>query len=167
MHVDAGASARRTKRGRSMRGSALAAALALVALSNGGSAGKPYSCSGRADCSEHGVCDATGACVCDASFFGHRCDIWRPPPRPELAVLRTVKWYNCTHGSPHFDNHSAALIGHCRMWNKTICEAAGAPTVPPPNWNQECYQKPRPVPTATGGTFTGNPPLSVSFWVHF
>lgn len=77
-------------------------------------------------------------------------------PRAEVSIeqLREVRWHNCTHGSSRPVSADAAvddadrsddsqLIGHCAMWNKTVCEAAGAPTVPPPNWAGTCYQKPR------------------------
>ena len=39
------------------------------------------------------------------------------------------------HGRAGGGNGSAAVMKLCEMHNKTVCEAAGAPTVPPPDFN--------------------------------
>jgi hypothetical protein len=128
-------------------------------------------CRSRADCSGHGDClrgDWTGrgrpsSCACDPMYEGVRCDVWRSAPHPKL--LRGTLWHNCTHGRPGVNrtNRSAArgdlllppLQQICHMSNKHICEQAGAPTVPPPNFTQaDCYQKPS-APSVKGGSACG------------
>ena len=106
-------------------------------------------CSSRADCTGHGACsDDRASCHCDAEFHGARCDVWRAPvAADDLRLLRGVEWENCTHGRAAGGNGSAAVMKLCEMHNKTVCEAAGAPTVPPPDFNtSSCYGKPDAAP---------------------
>ena len=124
-----------------------AAALALACWWGAAASGeRVFSCTSRTvGCSRHGECVA-GTCLCDAYYEGETCDIWRAPPRPKL--LQGIEWVNCTHGRR---NKSAAVVEHCGMRNKTVCEAAGAPTVPQTCANEDmflicdytgCYSKP-------------------------
>jgi hypothetical protein len=101
-------------------------------------------CTSRADCSRHGDCVAH-TCVCEPGYEGDMCDVWRAPPRPEL---QGIEWANCTHG---YIAGNKSLVQHCDMHNKSVCEAAGAPTVPETCANQDmflicdytgCYSKP-------------------------
>ena len=118
-------------------------ALAMVAAASGEPA-----CTSRADggCSRHGDCVGGSSCACDSGYEGDMCDIWRAPPRPEL---KGVDWANCTHG--YIAGNKSALVQHCDMLNKSVCEAAGAPTVPQTCANEDmflicdytgCYSKP-------------------------
>ena len=140
-------------------GAALAAALAGATSSRGSG----FSCApagARGGCSGHGVCGADGRCACDALYEGERCDIWRAPALQEQ--LRDVQWENCTHGRrPGGDggpkNGSSEVMQLCDLHNKTACEAAGAPTVPAPNFTQaDCYGRPKEkASNATGFYMSG------------
>lgn len=103
-------------------------------------------------CSGHGECALNSlSCECDAFYEGERCDIWRDVARPELLLRRLDDirvWENCTHGRA--DDHSA-LVQYCDRHNHSLCEKAGAPTVPQTCPNQDmflicdytgCYPKP-------------------------
>ena len=106
----------------------------------------PRPCLSRRDCSGHGECGSGGRCLCDPSYHGERCDVWRAAS-PELTMLRDVEWENCTHGRPAGNGSAPTVMQLCDMHNKSTCEAAGAPTVPPPNFTQaDCYQKPQTAP---------------------
>eukprot|EP01043_Picozoa_sp_COSAG02_P087575 COSAG02_NODE_24829_length_676_cov_1.195841_1_plen_129_part_10 len=109
---------------------------ALPAITAGGF------CATRGDCSFHGDCTADGAsCVCDPQYGGDVCDVWSAP-EPEL--LRTVRWQNCTHGWP---NGTEKVMQLCKIGETGVCEAAGAPTVPPPDFNtSSCYGRPDALP---------------------
>eukprot|EP01047_Picozoa_sp_COSAG01_P048405 COSAG01_NODE_4714_length_4796_cov_6.907813_2_plen_250_part_00 len=99
-------------------------------------------------CSGHGTCVSAGrACACDPGYEGERCDVWRGVAP---AVLAGVRWINCTHGHEAggrgvgSGQNGAPITARqfCDMRNKSVCEAAGAPTVPPPGWDEICYVKP-------------------------
>ena len=123
---------------------------ATVLLGTGRGSGDPLLCAGRDDCSGHGECDdlGTASCVCDPQYSGERCDIWRAPARPALLQLHpqlrgVQSWENCTHGYYSNSSGAAGVMKLCETHNKSVCEAAGAPTVPPPNFTtSSCYGKP-------------------------
>ena len=113
-------------------------ALLLMLLAAASAAPSSF-CYGRQGCSGRGECVRGGrACSCDPGYDGSRCDVWRAPVRSELLGVR---WENCTHGRPGNDSGSR-IVAFCDMGNKLECEAVGAPTVPPPNFNDQCYQQP-------------------------
>jgi hypothetical protein len=96
-------------------------------------------CSSReVGCSGHGECNASSACLCDPGYDGERCDVWRAPVSPSL--LANVDWLNCTHGRPA--GNGSTVVQLCTLDEKGVCEAAGAPTVPPPDWDGVCFDKP-------------------------
>lgn len=105
---------------------------------------REHSCSGHGDCSHPAALEDGTArtCVCDRFYEGERCDVWRAPQTPPPGFVG-VRWLNCTHGQPA---NGTVINQHCDMLNKSICEAAGAPTVPPPAWQGVCYQAPRTPP---------------------
>ena len=93
-------------------------------------------CAGRSGCHGHGECADDGRCICDRFYEGERCDVWRAPA-PEQ--LQNVRWLNCSHGAPAGHDRPMQL---CKLNETGACEAAGAPTVPPPNWDGICYRAP-------------------------
>lgn len=96
-------------------------------------------CSSReVGCSGHGECHSGSACVCDPGYEGEYCDVWRGPASPSL--LANVDWLNCTHGRPA--GNGSTVVQLCTLDEKGVCEAAGAPTVPPPDWDGVCFDKP-------------------------
>jgi len=104
--------------------------------------GRAESCSGHGDCAPQRRLQGRWACSCDPGYEGERCDIWRAPSR-DLAelppALRDVRWHNCTHGV----ERNGTLVQHCVPGgDESLCQAAGAPTVPAPNWDGICYRPP-------------------------
>lgn len=138
-------------------GGAVALLTGFVVLAAAGGGGAPSVCESREQsCSGHGACNPRSrrpgvGCRCDASYHGDRCDVWRAPPRPDLLLLQDVDWENCTHGwRPGGNGSDSVMLQLCETLNKTVCEAAGAPTVPPPNFTSaDCYQKPQTGPPPT------------------
>ena len=90
-----------------------------------------YSCAGRehGGCSGNGQCGADGRCACRPGYDGERCDVWRAPQA--ASGLDGVRWHNCTHGL----SENGSAVKHCDESDKRLCLQAGAPTVPPPNWD--------------------------------
>ena len=135
--------------------------LAAAAANSKGSLSAPAAdvpnafCRSRSEgCSGHGKCvlnSLSWSCDCDDSYEGERCDVWRGAAHPELLLRRLDDvrvWENCTHGRA--DNRSA-LVQYCDHQNHSLCEGAGAPTVPQTCPNQDmflicdytgCYPKP-------------------------
>eukprot|EP01050_Picozoa_sp_SAG11_P014512 SAG11_NODE_1797_length_4246_cov_2.922354_6_plen_365_part_00 len=74
------------------------------------------------------------SCTCDVPYEGQRCDVWRAPAATQL---QGVEWLNCTHG-----RRNSTVMHLCKLGETGACEAAGAPTVPPPNWDGVCYRPP-------------------------
>ena len=131
---------------------AVAAAVTAVAVAAGSHAAcvdRATSCSGHGDCSSSSAAGAPRRCVCDRFYEGHRCDVWRSSFAGDMKGLQ---WVNCTHARTPGAADSLSLAAPmqlCSMNNKSICEAAGAPTVPPPNFTGVCYQAPQmPLPGA-------------------
>lgn len=87
----------------------------------------PLHCANRTHgCSGHGKCEHGQRCACDNSYEGSHCDVWRSAGgvATSLAGLVDLRWHNCTH--------DASLTQRCTRENSTVCEHAGAPTVPTP-----------------------------------
>jgi hypothetical protein len=106
-------------------------------------AAAPFCTDTGSDCSGHGACVSGGStCACDQGYEGERCDVWRGGSLAGASRVAGVRWLNCTHGLAAGGGEGATIVAYCDMHNKSVCEAAGAPTVPPPGWNELCYTKP-------------------------
>ena len=91
-------------------------------------------------CSGHGICiEQRRACACDDGYEGERCDVWRAGLSTRRTQTLDVEWVNCTHARPR---NGSTVLQLCELGDKDVCEAAGAPTVPPPNWNGVCFDRP-------------------------
>jgi len=102
--------------------------LALLASWTAGAARASHCVDRQRGCSGHGECVRGGvSCKCDPLFHGDRCDVWRSAPSADLTELQNVDWINCTHGR---STNGTGVDQHCDFENKSVCEAAGAPTVP-------------------------------------
>jgi hypothetical protein len=123
--------------------------LALLASWTAGAARASHCVDRQRGCSGHGECVRGGvSCKCDPLFHGDRCDVWRSAPSADLTELQNVDWINCTHGR---STNGTGVDQHCDFENKSVCEAAGAPTVPQTCANEDmflicdytgCYSKP-------------------------
>jgi hypothetical protein len=111
-----------------------------AATGSGCCTGRDSSCSGHGDCTE-------SRCLCDAGYEGECCDTWRQQVSTTDAAtgglsagdLHSVVWHNCTHGVLR----NGTLVQHCDAGDELLCQAAGAPTVPPPDWDGVCYRAPQ------------------------
>jgi hypothetical protein len=122
--------------------------LALLASWTAGAARASHCVDRQRGCSGHGECRGGASCKCDPLFHGDRCDVWRSAPSADLTELQNVDWINCTHGR---STNGTGVDQHCDFENKSVCEAAGAPTVPQTCANEDmflicdytgCYSKP-------------------------
>ena len=128
-------------------GAAMIGTLALLASWTAGAARASHCVDRQRGCSGHGECVRGGvSCKCDPLFHGDRCDVWRSAPSADLTELQNVDWINCTHGR---STNGTGVDQHCDFENKSVCEAAGAPTVPQTCANMflicdytGCYSKP-------------------------